>query len=166
MTWLMAVLVLVDVTRRARSSSTRPPRLRRRPGTADLVDLLLLGARSGRDRRDALEIVAHFGRAEVAPAARRCVTRLDRGDSVDASLAPLRELDPALDVVVAVLGAAGESSESIALELGRLRSDVVQVDTATTAAAARRMAVWQTAPLVLCHLPAVVVVAVAPHVGF
>ena len=68
-------------------------------------------------------------------------------------------------MVVAVLGATEESGAAVGDDLERLRVDVVQLDTGHAAAAARRMAVWQTGPLVLCHLPAVVVIAIAPHLG-
>lgn len=162
MIWLAALCVLADLWWR---SELRPRRRPRVGGVADLVDLLLLGARSGRDRRDCLALAAEFARPELAEGLATCVARIDRGHSVDGALSGLAGLDPAVDVVVAVLGATEESGAAVGDDLERLRVDVVQLDTGHAAAAARRMAVWQTGPLVLCHLPAVVVIAIAPHLG-
>ena len=92
MIWLAVLWVLSDLWWR---SELRPRRRPRIGGVADLVDLLLLGARSGRDRRDCLALATEFARPELAEGLATCVARIDRGHSVDGALSALAGLDPA-----------------------------------------------------------------------
>lgn len=156
---LAVVVVALELAARGRVGRTV---VRRTSGVSDLLDLLAFSAHDGSDARDALATAHRWGSEPIATELGRAVERIDRGHAVSEALAAVSTRDPVVRFVLSAVADADAGLESLVSELERVRVDVLQIDSATVAAGARRMAVWQAAPLVLCHLPAVVLIAIAP----
>lgn len=141
-------------------STKRPPCA---GGVADVLDVLALGVRHGLDLRDTLALASRHRDGDIGRSLAEIVHLLDRGASADDAVARCQtEPGAALSIVLAAMASSATTGVGLVAELDRVRVDVLRFDTDNTAAAARAMSVWQTAPLVLCHLPAFVLVGVAP----
>ncbi|MCP3936263.1 MAG: hypothetical protein GY708_12930 [Actinomycetia bacterium] len=144
-----------------------PPRQRFRrtapQRTADIVDLLALSARRGASFHESLDRCVRYVTTTDSQILAPLVSALDLGVSVRGAV-DLATLDPSdpLAVALEALADAADRGGSLVDELDRVGADVRRLESLDVATRARRMSVWLTAPLVLCHLPAFLLVAVAP----
>ncbi len=143
--------------RRQRSVPTAPNR------TADIVDLLALSARRGASFHESLDRCVRYVPPTDSQILSPLVAALGRGLCVRGAvdLLALDAADP-LAVALEALADAADRGGSLVAELDRVGADVRRLESLDVAARARRMSVWLTAPLVLCHLPAFLLVAVVP----
>jgi len=167
--WIAGLLATADVLfMNLRSSPllARPVQLRSSvaSGSSDTLDILALGVRRGLGLRDVVALGARHSISSGSALA-EIVALLDRGvEAQDAVRQSAIAPQTSLGIVLVALASAVSSGVRLDAELDRVRADVQLLDTNATAAAARRMSVWQSGPLVLCHLPAFVLVGVAPTV--
>ena len=157
MTWWIATAVVTVVTA---WSSRRRSGAAGRTGVADVLDLLALGLRRGLSLTEAVEVVVRLGPPRHRPMMRVVAARRRLGAPMDLVLADLP--NSPITTVLTDLDAAERWGTDLAGELDRVRADVVRLDDAVLARAARRAAVWQLGPLVCCHLPAFVLVGIVP----
>lgn len=159
-----AGLVVVVAVGRWRTLGRRRRRaLELRHSLPDVVDLLRLGADAGLTAPLALEAVAHHGLGPVAEAAGAVMDRTARGVRLVDALEGLR-VDPTVEPLVDALLDAERYGTPLAAALGRVALDAREQRRRDADIRARRLPVQLLAPLVVCALPATVVLAVVPVV--
>lgn len=127
----------------------------------DAVDLLRLGAEAGLTVHQSVAALATHG---VGPMARWAVAvgeRTQRGRRLVDALVGTPH-DPLAAPLVDALVDAERYGTPLSLALGRVASDVRDLRRRDADARARRLPVQLLAPLVVCALPATVVLAVVP----
>lgn len=129
----------------------------------DVVDLLRLGAEAGLTVPLALAAVAEHGVGPLAGAVAAVLDRTARGVRLVDALDGLR-LDPVVDPLVDALVDAERYGTPLAEALVRVAVDSREQRRRLAELRARRLPVQLLAPLVVCALPATVVLAVVPVV--
>lgn len=127
----------------------------------DVVDLLRIGAEAGLTVSMALDAVAEHGVGPLAEGAGAVMDRVGRGVRLVDALDGLR-LDPVVSPLVDALVDAERYGTPLAEALTRVAVDSREQRRRHAELRARRLPVQLLAPLVVCALPATVVLAVVP----
>jgi tight adherence protein C len=127
------------------------------------VDLFRLGADAGLTTPQAVVAVAGHGPVLVAQQLRVVVARTDRGMRLVDALEELRQHTP-LTALADALVDAERYGTPLTDALARLAADARDQRRRDAEVRARRLPVQMLAPLVVCALPATVVLAVIPVV--
>lgn len=130
----------------------------------DAVDLLALGLGSGLAVAPALALAAPRTPAPLGPALARAHDRVVHGASVAAALEQVAARGPASRPLIALLVAAHTDGAPIVEPLTRLAGDLRADRRRAVEARARQVPVRLLFPLVLCSLPAFVLLAIVPPV--
>jgi tight adherence protein C len=130
----------------------------------DAVDLLRLGAESGLTVPQALAALANHGRGPVASGAALVLRRASRGERLADALELLRA-ESSLATLADALIDAERYGAPLTAALGRLSVDARDQRRRQAELIARRLPVRLLAPLVVCALPATLVLAVVPIVA-
>lgn len=152
--------VVVGVRRRRRARRVAADLARTLP---DAVDLLRLGAASGLTVAQAVAAVADHAVGPVAGRAAAVVAATARGVRLADALGQLRD-DPVLVGVADALVDAERYGTPLERSLERLAADARAQRRRDAEVRSRRLPVQLLAPLVVCALPATVVLAVVPVV--
>ena len=157
-----AVAMAVAVSALQRSAERRRLESLRR-ALPDAVDLFRLGADAGLTTPQAVVAVAGHGPVLVAQQLRVVVARTDRGMRLVDALEELRQ-HPPLTALADALVDAERYGTPLTDALARLAADARDQRRRDAEVRARRLPVQMLAPLVVCALPATVVLAVIPVV--
>lgn len=157
---LAAVAAAVAVRRRRRARRAGGDIARTLP---DAVDLLRLGAGSGLTVAQVVAAVADHAVGPVATRAAAVVASASRGVRLADALGQLRD-DPTLVALADALVDAERYGTPLDRSLERLAADARGQRRRDADVRARRLPVQLLAPLVVCALPATVVLAVVPVV--
>jgi tight adherence protein C len=157
-----AVAMAVAVSALQRSAERRRIESLRR-ALPDAVDLFRLGADAGLTTPQAVVAVAGHGPVLVAQQLRVVVARTDRGMRLVDALEELRQHTP-LTALADALVDAERYGTPLTDALARLAADARDQRRRDAEVRARRLPVQMLAPLVVCALPATVVLAVIPVV--
>lgn len=131
----------------------------------DAVELLIVCLHAGRSPTQALIELAELAPPAVRPAFATIEQRLHRGASFAEAIDALTVIDGPLSLPVAsALGAAVRDGLPLAPVLDRLAAEATAARRRAGEAAARRLPIQLTFPLVTCTLPSFVLLAVAPPV--
>jgi tight adherence protein C len=130
----------------------------------DAVDLLRLGALAGLTVPQALAALAGHGRGPVAAGAALVLRRASRGERLADALELLRA-EPSLATLADALIDAERYGAPLDDALARLALDARGQRRRQAELVARRLPVRLLAPLVVCALPATLVLAVVPIVA-
>jgi tight adherence protein C len=130
----------------------------------DTVDLFALALASGMTVPSALRVVAPRSPAPVGPALVDAEARFRHGEPLADALARVADAGPPARPLVSVLTAAHCDGLPVAEPLARLGSDLRDERRRTAESRARQTPVRLLFPLVLCTLPAFVLVTVVPPV--
>lgn len=131
----------------------------------DAVDLLVLGVHAGLSPARSVELLARSGPAATRPACAAVIHRLDRGTTFADALAELGErLGADARTVADVLATADRYGFPLAPVLDQLAAEARAARRRSAEAAARRLPVRLSFPLVVCTLPSFVLLAIAPAV--
>lgn len=130
---------------------------------SDLIDLLALSARRGASLGESLGRCVRFSPPERSELLRPVERALALGTSATDAVR-LAAIDPAtpLGLALDALADAAASGRPLAAELDRIGADLRRLDSQELTARARRLSVWLSGPLVMCHLPAFALIAVVP----
>lgn len=146
------------ISRRARR--TRAAALTALP---DLIELVIVGVRAGLTPANAIEVAAQHIAAALRPAVGEVVHRLHRGARLADALAALPELlGPAAAAFADTLGAADRYGQPLEPALDRLAVDARTERRRQAERYARTLPVRLSFPLVVCTLPAFVLLAIVP----
>lgn len=145
-------------------------RARRRRGHAqedhalpEVIDLLALTVSSGCTVHSALRLIAPRVPGRIGSAVRRAVARVDAGERLTDALGALpAQLGSSVAPLVDVLTNALREGGAIGDALERLAADHRRARRALAHERARRLPVLLLFPLVLCILPAFVLLTVLP----
>ena len=131
----------------------------------DAIDALVLTMHTGLTPHLAVRSVAEHGIDDTARACAAVVARLERGDALADALHQLTAtFGPRAAVVADAIGAADRYGTPLAPVLDRLALEARAERRRLDDAAARKLAVKLSFPLVGCTLPAFVLLAIAPAV--
>ena len=130
----------------------------------DAVDLLALGLGSGLAVGPALALAAPRTPAPLGPALARAHERVAHGAPLDEALELVAERGPASRPLVALLVASHRDGAPVVEPLTRLAGDLRADRRRAVEARARQVPVRLLFPLVLCSLPAFVLLAIVPPV--
>ncbi len=131
----------------------------------DLIDLVILGVRSGLSPTHALTVAAAHAPAAVRPAFDEVQHRLQRGQRIADALQALPELlGPAAATFADSLATADRYGLPIEPVLDRLAVDVRNDRRRLAERHARTLPVRLSFPLVVCTLPSFVLLAIVPAV--
>ena len=129
----------------------------------DAVELLVLLVEAGLTPREAAGDLAEDGPDAVRAGFVTVALRLERGDDFATALGALRdELGPRASQLVDTLAAADRSGTPLAPALDALHREARMQRQRHAEADARRLPVRLAFPLVLCTLPAFVLLGIAP----
>lgn len=162
---VVVVLVMFAAPRMTRLVADRRHRHQLEAALPDAIEMLILVVHAGLTPHQAIGVLARdappptrFGFVEVQ-------RRVDRGASLPDALAALPELlGPRATAVADTLAIAERHGTPIALALEQLANDVRERRRRQAEAAARTLPVKLSFPLVMCTLPAFVLVAIVPAV--
>lgn len=166
--WPLAVAtigvgVLVAPLRRA--ASRRRDDRRRAHSVPDVIELFVLVVRAGLTTRQALHFLAVHAPGVARPAFVAAVALLDRGHAPPDALGALPlTLGRGIEPVVDLIGPADRYGLPLAPALEQLAIEGRDSRRRLAEAAARRLPVRLSFPLVVCTLPSFVLLAVAPAV--
>ena len=162
---LFGLVPLPMVDRAARIGRGRPPNSTVED-VPDAIDVLSLGAAAGLDARQLVSLVVRRGPETVSVRLSSVDVALAAGLSFPESVR-LAELDPGepLAMVMRVLETSHVAGSHVAPALDRLGVDLRRVGARREQAAARRLGVRLTGPLVLCMFPAFALLTVVPVVA-
>lgn len=130
----------------------------------DVVDLVALGVGSGLAVGPALALVAPHVDAPLGPALRAADDRLRHGAPLAAALAPLVASTPTARPLAALLVAAQADGAPVVDALVRLADDLRADRRRAVETRARQVPVRMLFPLVLCTLPAFVLLTIVPPI--
>ncbi len=130
----------------------------------DAVDLLAVGLGSGLAIVSALALVAPRTPAPLGPALARAHDRVRHGAPLAEALDAIADEGPASRPLVALLVAAHRDGAPVVEPLGRLATDLRAERRRAVEARARQVPIRLLFPLVLCSLPAFVLLAIVPPV--
>lgn len=134
-------------------------------GLADVIDLFAVGLLSGRNITATTRDVSLWIDGELGEQFRRCGERVDRGRTIADALEDLAaETGPPIRPLVAALVASERYGAPITHGLSQLAADSRADRHRRAEAAARRLPVVLLFPLVVCVLPAFLLVTVIPVV--
>lgn len=129
----------------------------------DLIELIIVGVRAGLTPSAAIEAVAGHAPPEVRPAVAEVVHRLHRGARLADALGALPErLGPPATSFADTLATADRYGLPIEPVLDRLAVDARAVRRHDAERYARTLPVRLAFPLVVCTLPAFVLLAIVP----
>ena len=129
----------------------------------DFLDLFVVTVQAGLLPVQAVADLRSIVDPVLVPGLDEVVARLDRGERfVDALLALVEEWGPRALTFVATVAATERSGLAVAPALERLADEARQHRRRGAEAAARELPVRLSFPLVLCTLPAFVLVAIVP----
>ena len=129
----------------------------------DLIELVIVGVRAGLTPAAALAAAARHGDDAVGPAVAELMHRLDRGARVADAVAALPELlGPAALTLADSLATAERYGLPIEPVLDRLATDARTERRCQSERHARTLPVRLAFPLVVCTLPAFVLLAIVP----
>lgn len=129
----------------------------------EALDLCAVALGAGGTIRDAVEVVATDGPAELGAKCRAVIQRCDRGATLAASLGWLhQELGPGFHPFTGALLMAHTQGGSVVPLLARLGHDANTARRRRGEIRARRLPVSLLVPLVVCSLPAVIIGVVIP----
>jgi tight adherence protein C len=155
--WIVVTIVLARTERRRLV-------LELRETLPDAVDLLRLGAEVGLTVPQVLTALAGHGRGPVAIGAALVLRRAGRGERLADALELLRA-EPLLATLADALIDAERYGAPLTVALARLSVDARGQRRRQAELVARRLPVRLLAPLVVCALPATLVLAVVPIVA-
>lgn len=158
---VVAAVTIIHVRRRTAAKAERRQLARTLP---DAVDLLRLGAEADLTVTQAVVALAEHGLGPVAGQAQMVVNRTSRGVRLADALEGLRS-EPVLTSVADALIDAERYGTPLARSLDLVAIEARQQRHNLAAQRARQLPVRLLAPLVLCALPATVVLAVIPVVA-
>ncbi len=161
-TVLAVIGVVVATAAVERSRQRRQADLVRR-ALPDAVDLCRLGADAGLTTAQVVVAVAGYGPAPVARELTAVVGRTSRGMRLVDALEGLRQHAPLVALADALVDAERYGTP-LAAALTRIAADARDQRRRDAEVRARRLPVQMLAPLVVCALPATVVLAVIPVV--
>ena len=145
-------------------ASRRQHRLRERD-LPDAIELLVLTVQAGLTPRQATHDLASIAPPSLRPAFASVCHRLDRGESLADALDALRhDLGTSADPLIDALAGAERHGLPLAPVLERLAVEARATRRRLGEAAARRLPVVLSFPLVACTLPSFVLLAIAPSV--
>lgn len=130
----------------------------------DAVDLLALGLGSGLAVGPALALAAPRTPAPLGPALARAHERMVHGAPLSEALERVADDGPAARPLVALLVAAHRDGAPVVEPLTRLAGDLRADRRRAVEARARQVPIRLLFPLVLCSLPAFVLLAIVPPV--
>jgi tight adherence protein C len=132
------------------------------PGT---VDLLVLSIHAGLTPDQAVREVAVAAHDTTRPAFAEVVRRMDRGEPLANALSALpRYLGPSAAGLAEVVGSASRYGTPLSQVLEQLSGEARSSRRRLDEAAARRLPVQLSFPLVICTLPSFVLLTIAPAV--
>ena len=132
------------------------------PGT---IELLVLNIHAGLTPNQAIREIACSAPAATRPAFVEVVHRMDRGEPLATALAALPDaLGPRAVGVAEVTASAARYGVPISRVLDQLSSEARNTRRRLDEAAARKLPVRLSFPLVVCTLPSFVLLAIAPAV--
>jgi Flp pilus assembly protein TadB len=141
-------------------------RRRRRQVEAEIpgmIELLVLTVRAGMTLHQTVRLLARTAPPAVRPAFEAVVHRLDRGAALADALGALPDtLGRSAVPIVDTLGPADRYGLPLGPALEQLAREARRVRRQLDEAAARRLPVQMSFPLVTCTLPAFVLLAIAP----
>lgn len=156
-------LSVVGAGHRRGRSKTRQRELAVETTFPDAVELLVLCLHAGRSPIQAVRELAMRGPPPVRPGFAAVVGQLERGAGLADALSALpATLGPCAREVAAAIAAADREGLALAPVLDRLAADARTARRRLGDAAARRLPVRLSFPLVACTLPAFVLLALAP----
>ena len=133
---------------------------------AETIDLFAVAFASGHNLVSATEQVARWAHGDLGQAIRRCLHQAERSRSLVDALEELpSQLGTDVRPLVAALAAHARFGAPIAPTLVRLADDSRTSQRRAAETAARRLPVMMLFPLVICVLPAFVLVTVVPVVA-
>lgn len=144
---------------------TRGRRLERSAHAAlpDLIELIVVGVRAGLTPTAAVTMAAHHAPSDLRPAVGEVVLRLHRGSRLADALTALPEcVGPSAAPFADALAAADRYGLPIEPVLDRLASDARAERRRHAEQHARTLPVRLAFPLVVCTLPAFVLLAIVP----
>lgn len=162
--------VLAGLGAYARSVMRRRQRQRQREqqirtGLAEVVDLFAVSLASGHNLYAATNQVARWSSEPFGAAFASCVSTVDLGQPLSDSLEQIpSQLGPALQPLVAALVAHDRYGAPIAHNLAALAGDSRRTQRHHAEVLARRLPVTLLGPLVVCVLPAFLLLTVVPLV--
>jgi hypothetical protein len=132
-------------------------------GYADALDLLALSARRGAPLDEMVARCVRYLPPRQADCLAPVVVAFSRGASAGDAVG-MANLDAGSPLALALrsLVEQAHGGGGLEVELRRLAADSRQLESSAVASAARRLSVWLSGPLVVCHLPAFVLIAVVP----
>jgi len=132
------------------------------PGT---IELLVLSIHAGLTPDQAVRELAHSANIATQPAFVEVVHRMDRGESLADALAALpQNLGPNAAGLAEVIGSASRYGLPLSQVLEQLSGEARSSRRRLDEAAARRLPVQLSFPLVVCTLPSFVLLTIAPAV--
>lgn len=135
-----------------------------RDALPDAVDLFAVALGGGLTVAGALPVVAARAPPPLGPALVEAHRRAHHGEAIDEALARLADAAPPTRPLVAVLVAAHHDGGPVVEAMARLAADERAARRRAVEARARKVPVRMLFPLVLCTLPAFVLVTVVPPV--
>jgi tight adherence protein C len=158
-----AVVAGVGLTRRRRAGRVRDARVFDR--LAEVIDLYAVALFSGHNVANATRHVARWAPDEFGSWLGWCVDQADHGRALSDALEDLpQRIGPPVRPLVAALVANDRYGAPITESLGMLAADVRSERRRRAETAARRLPVVMLFPLVLCVLPAFLLLTVVPIV--
>lgn len=134
--------------------------------TPEAIELMVVAGRAGLAPSRMLSAVAEVSSGPVAEILTRSATEIEQGRRVSDVLDDLLErAGPGLGSVAPVLGGALRDGAPTTAALERLAAEARDMRRRRLEARVRRLPVLMLGPLVLCFLPATVVVVVVPPVA-
>ena len=137
----------------------------RRAAFPDTVELIVIAVRSGRSPTEAVGVAASLSAGVLAPAFEAFAHRLHRGAAFADALASFGDVvGPTARPFVDAMATADRYGLPLAPVLDRLVDEARAERRRQAAEAARRLPVALSFPLVVCSLPAFVLLAIVPAV--
>lgn len=148
---------------RARTRSARRARQRQvereLPGAVSLLQLALA---AGHSPREAIAVVGSYGRGAVAESFAAVATRLDAGAGLDEAVAATPGDDGGIGRTLRLLEQAERYGQRLELQLELLAADIRRRRIAVLDEQSQRLGVQLLFPLVLCILPAFLLLSLLP----
>lgn len=130
----------------------------------EVLTIVAVAASAGARPRHALELAARYASGPLASSLRPVVVQIERGADLSVALGRLPSIDRRIVRLRRALEQAEVDGTSYVGAIGDLRDDVRRERLADLEVAAQRLSVAVQFPLVLCVLPAFIVLALVPLV--